>query len=664
MNITGWGAIAALTLAAFAAQTAQAAETKITTPSLLISAGVEPVPTKEAASSYTIITAEEIEKFQYRDVTDALKTVPGLHVVQSGTRGSQTSIFTRGANSNQTLVMIDGLPVNDPASPGGAANLANFPLDSVDRIEVVRGPQSALYGSQAIGGVVNIITKRGGGKPRSTLRAEGGTLGTFNTWASTGGTVDSVDYFLSLSGETTRGSDATPSRLRDARGAERDGNEVLSASGRIGAKLNEHLSASAFIQITDSETEIDDDGATAGFVPVFQNVDSIYKSRRLLTSADISGRYLDGIWRPRLALGVTRYSSRLNDNPDPGGSVYLADVDYKGGTYKASFDNALDLHPQHLLTFGVSYTRDDYSSNGRRDLGGFVISSVSDADTDAFALYAADHMTFGERFFATVSLHHDMPDGLADHTSYTIAPGYYHVETDTRLTASYGTGFKTPSLFQLYGSEFSAFLGFPAGQYSGNPNLKAETSRGWEVGVEQGLAGGVVLTGVTWFESRVKDAIEIVFDPMTGDSTPANLQRFDVQGIEAFMEVRPAAQLTARIDYTWMTVDTNTGQVVGPLTRRPRHEIGFTASWTPQDGTVLSTNLQLVDPDRDIPRDGFGYYVYPSSYMVVNLAAAHRVTDNVQLTARVNNLLNKTYEPVNGLEAPGVEALAGVSFSF
>ncbi|MFN6941978.1 MAG: TonB-dependent receptor, partial [Parvibaculum sp.] len=108
MNSTGWGTIAALTLAAFAAQTAQAAETKITTPSLLISAGVEPVPTKEAASSYTIITAEEIEKFQYRDVTDALKTVPGLHVVQSGTRGSQTSIFTRGANSNQTLVMIDG----------------------------------------------------------------------------------------------------------------------------------------------------------------------------------------------------------------------------------------------------------------------------------------------------------------------------------------------------------------------------------------------------------------------------------------------------------------------------------------------------------------------------------------------------------------------------
>lgn len=664
MNRKAFGAVAALTLAAFAGAAAHADETEITTPELLISAGVEPIPTKEAASSYTIITAEEIETFQYRNVTDALKTVPGLHVVQSGTRGSQTSIFTRGANSNQTLVMIDGLPVNDPASPGGAANLANFPLDSVDRIEVVRGPQSALYGSQAIGGVVNIITKTGSGTPSTKFRIEAGTLGTLNTHASSGGTVDGVDYFASLSREATNGSDATPSRLRDARGSEKDGNEAISASGRIATKLNEHLNASAFVQFTDSDTDIDDDGSTAGFVPVFQNFDSTYKSKRLLASGKISGRFLDGTWRPQLSLGMTHYNSRLNDNPDPGGSVYLSNVEYKGRTLQASFNNALDVHPQHLLTFGASYKRDEYSSNGARDLGGFVIASVSDADAEAFAIYAADHMTFGERFFATVSLHHDMPNDLDNHTSYTIAPGYHHLETDTRLTASYGTGFKTPSLFQLYGSEFSAFLGFPAGQYSGNPNLKPETSRGWEVGIEQGLAGGKALAGITWFESRVKDAIEIVFDPITGDSSPANLQRFDVQGLEAFFEVKPSERLTARIDYTWMTVDTNTGQVVGALTRRPRHEIGFTASWIPLDGTVFSTNVQWIDPDRDIPRDGFGFYVYPASYTVVNVAASHQLNGNVQLTAQINNLLNKTYEPANGLEAPGIEALAGVTFSF
>ncbi|MBX3496253.1 MAG: TonB-dependent receptor [Parvibaculum sp.] len=663
MKRTNRAAIAALLLPVIAAGAAQADDTPVA-PEVLVTSGIEPLPTKQVASSFTIVTAKDIETFQYRDVVDALKSVPGLHVVQSGARGSQTSIFTRGASSNQTLVMVNGLPVNDPASPGGAANLANIPLDNVDRIEVVRGPQSALYGSQAMGGVVNIITRSGGAEPRSTLRVEGGTLGTLNTYANTGGAAGDVDYFLSLSRETTNGSDVTPARLRDARGKEKDGNEVVSASGRVGARLNEHLSASAFIEYTASDTDIDDDGATAGFVPVFQNFDSTYKSKRLLTSGEISGRFLDGRWRPRFSVGVTQYKSELSDNPDPGGSIYLADVEYKGRTLQARFENAFDIHPQHLLTFGGSYTRDDYSSSGLRDFGGFVVTSASDADTDAFAVYAADHMNFGERFFATVSLHHDMPDDMKNHTSYTIAPGYYHPETGTRLTASYGTGFKTPSLYQRFGSEFSAFLGFPAGQYTGNPNLKPEKSRGWEVGIEQGFSGGKARAGATWFENRVKDAIEIIFDPITGDSTAANLQRFDVKGLESFVEINPTAQLTARIDYTWMSLDTNTPTVVGALTRRPRHEIGLTTSWRPREGTVFSANVQWVDPDRDIPRDGFGFYVYPSPYTVVNVAASHRLTESVQLTARINNLLDKTYEPAHGLEAPGIEALAGVTLTF
>src|SRR5690606_6784338 len=200
MRITGWGAITALTIAALAALPAQAEET-LETGELLISGGIEPIPTKEVAASYTIITSEEIEKFQYRNLTDALKSVPGLHVVESGARGSLTPVFTRGANSNQTLVLVNGMPINDPSSPGGAANLAGVPLDNVARIEVVRGPQSALYGSQAIGGVVNIITKTGGGEPRSTLRVEGGTLGTLNTYASTGGSFGKTNYFLSLARE-------------------------------------------------------------------------------------------------------------------------------------------------------------------------------------------------------------------------------------------------------------------------------------------------------------------------------------------------------------------------------------------------------------------------------------------------------------------------------
>lgn len=659
MKKTGWGAFAALTLAAIAAAPAQADEA-IETPELLISGGIDPLPTKEVASSYTIVTAEEIEKFQYQDITDALRSVPGVHVVPSGSRGTVTTVFTRGANSNQTLVLLNGMPINDPSFPNGAANLAGIPLDNVERIEVVRGPQSSLYGSQAIGGVINIITRTGAGDPSVTARIEGGTLGTLNTYASTGGSFGASDYFLSLSREDTDGNDITPSRLHDARGGEDDGTETLSASGRIGTKFSEYVSGSIFAQYTDAEADTDSDGSTAGFVSIYQNFDSVFESKRLFVSGDLSGRFAGGKWRPRLSLGYTQQDSDSSDNPDPGGSIYLDRASNEGRTIKAAFDNALDLSDQHLLTFGGSFTRDEFESDGYRDLGGFVIALNSDAKTDAAAVYVADHMTFGERFFATVSARHDMPEDMDDRSTFTLAPGYYHPETDTRLTVSYGTGFKTPSLYQRYGFDVNTFGGFPSGVYTGNPNLKPEKSKGWEAGIEQGFFDGKAVAGVTWFDTEIEDAISIVFIGV--NSTAINVDKFDTKGIEAFVEFNPFAELTTRIDYTLTILKADV--FVSQMVRRPRHQLGFTASWEPVSGTVLSTNLEWVDVYRDVPRDAFGFYVNPAPYTLVNIAGSHRLNDNVKLTARVNNLLDKTYEPANGFQAPGIEALAGVELTF
>lgn len=656
MNRKAFGAVAALTLAAFAAAPAFADETEITTPELLISAGVEPIPTKEAASSYAIITAEEIEKFQYRNVTDALRSVPGLHIVESGARGSLTSVFTRGASSNQTLVMVNGLAVNDPSSPGGAANLASIPLDNVERIEVVRGPQSALYGSQAIGGVINIITKRGGSEPRSTLRVEAGTLGTLNTYASTGGSFGDTDYFLSLGREATNGNDITPSRLHGGMGSEKDGSELVSASGSLGTKLNENLTASFFVQYSDSETDTDEDGSTAGFVNTYQNYDSIFEMKRLFVSGDIAGSFYGNKWRPKLSLGYTRQETDSSDFPDAGGSVNLIITENRGETLTTSFDNALDIHPSHRLTFGVSYTADKFESNGFRDFNGFIITLNSDANTSNTALYLADHMSFGERFFATVSTRYDMPEDHDNRFSFTVAPGYYHPETDTRLTVSYGTGFKIPSLYQRFGFDPNNFGNF----YIGNPNLKPERSKGWEAGIEQGLFDGKALAGVTYFDTEVEDAVAIVF--IGFDSTAVNIEDFNAKGIEAFFEINPLDRLTARIDYTWTIVDADV--FTNTMTRRPRHKIGLTASYEPWAGTVFSANAQWIDPYRDVPRDGFGFYVYPAPYTVVNIAASHKLSDSMKLTAAVNNLLDKQYEPAHGFQAPGIEALAGVTFSF
>lgn len=660
MTIKGWGAVATLTLAAFAAASAHADEA-IVTEELLITGGIEPIPTKEVASSYTIVTAEEIETFQYQDITDALRSVPGLHVVPSGSRGTVTSAFTRGANSNQTLVLVNGMPINDPSSPGGAANLAGIPLDNVERIEMVRGPQSSLYGSQALGGVVNIVTKSGTSEPRSTLRIEGGTLGTLNTYASTGGRFGATDYFLSLSRENTDGNDITPTRLRDARGSEDDGTETLSASGRIATTFNEQVSGSVFLQYTDAEADTDADGSTAGFVSVYQNFDSIFESRRLFLSGDLSGRFLDGKWRPRLSAGYTAQKSDSTDDPDAGGSVFLDRASNEGTTLRFALDNAFDLTPEHLVTFGGSYTRDEFESNGFRDLGGFIIDLNSDAETDAFAVYAGDHMTFGERFFATLSTRYDVPDDIEDRFTFTVAPGYYHPETDTRVTFSYGTGFKTPSLYQRFGFDVNTFGGFPSGVYTGNPDLKPEKSTGWEIGVEQGFLDGKATAGATWFDMEIEDAISIVFTG-GGNSTAVNVDEFDTKGLETFIEFNPYAELTARIDYTLTILKSDSFTTT--MIRRPRHQVGLTASWEFVPGTVLSANAEWIDIYRDIPRDSFGFYLDPGPYTLVNVAASHRLTESVKLTARVNNLLDAHYEPANGFVAPGIEALAGVEVTF
>ncbi len=643
---------------ALAATSALADDTPVKTPKLLITSGAEPTPTKEVASSYTIVTAEDIATYQYRDIVALLQTVPGLHVTPYGGAGSLTSVFTRGAGSNQTLVMINGIPVNDPSSPAGAANLANIPLENVDRVEVVRGPQSALYGSQAIGGVINIITKTGSKEPVTTAKIEVGTLGTINTSASTGGSIGATDYFFSVSRDATDGNDVTPARLRGTQAEEKEGNERYAVSGRIGTTFNEHFKASTFIQYSKANTDIDDAGDDAFFTPVYENLNNQTKASRLLIGADLSGTFLDGRWRPKLSGNLTHLTSDAFDYAaGAGDSVYSYDLNYTGQTQSIAFDNAFDLTPSNRLTFGATYSHDEYKSSGYRDFtGGFVITPVSNAETSNSAVYLGDHMNFGERFFVTLSGRFDMPEDFDNRFSYTVAPAYYIAETDTRFTASYGTGFKAPSLYQLFGYDPNTFLNF----YRGNPNLKPETSKGWDAGFEQGLFGGKVNLGATWFQTDIEDAISIVF--VGFDSTAVNSDNLKTKGVETFVEYSPTDTITARIDYTYTQV--NSSAFTTTMTRRPRHKIDFTGSWRPFEGTVLSTNLQWVDPQRDIPRDGFGFYVYPSPYTIVNIALSQKLTDNLTATLGVNNLLDQQYEPIHGLAAAGIEGLAGLAVTF
>jgi vitamin B12 transporter len=639
------------------------ADTALTTPELLVTTGATPMPTKEVASSFTIITAEDIEAHQYRTLPDALKSVPGLTVVQSGGAGTITKVFMRGMSSNQTLVLLNGQPINDPSSPDNAFNFAYGTLDNVKRIEVVRGAQSALYGSQAMAGVINIITKTGKDTGGTTMHLEAGTLGTLNVGGTTGGQIGKAShYFASLSRQATDGNDLTPSRLRFGTGEEKDGNENVSFSGQFSTALNAYLDASAFLQYTDAVTDLDEGGTDASFTQIYENYANSSRTRQLFASGDIAGRFMDGRWRPKLSVGYTQYKTNTTDHPDSVMIFNDENVNNNGTHFGVQFDNGFDLTATNTLSVGTSYTHDEMIENGFRDLGlGYIQYPDSQASTSAYSVSASDHQTIGENFFVTVSGRYDMPAEFDDHFSYTVAPGFYLPETNTRLTGSYGTAFKVPSLYQRFG--YSPYVSsFGSGTYIGNPSLEAEKSKSWDVGIEQGFFADRLKAGATWFNNQIENGIVVVY-PTFNTSTSVNVTSYKTHGLESFIDVQPFENVHARVTYTFTIVDATTPE---PKLRRPKHQVDFTTDWSITDNTTLGAEVLWVGAYLDVLRDGVfpNLYGEQGGYAVTNISVTHKINNWLSINGKVNNLFDRNYEPANGFQTAGIEALAGVTTRF
>lgn len=646
MRITGWGAITALTIAALAAFPAQAEET-LETGELLITSGIEPIPTQEATASYTIITSKEIEAHQYKTVTEALQRVPGIHPVQQGGQGTLTYSFMRGGNSNQTLVLVNGQPVNDPSSPSDAFNFADMTTENIDRIEVVRGPQSALYGSQAMGGVINIITKKGSALPASTLRLEVGTNGRFNTAGTTGGNVGGTSYFVSLSRQATDGHDVTPSQYRFGVPEERDGYENITGSLQLDRDFNASLRGSFFAQYMDAEADLDNFG---------EDVNYKANTKQFTTNGSLSGRFYDGKWRPSLSASYMHI--RRDDRNPPDTYIPTTDIDtrHTGQRLNGAFDNAIDLLDWSTLSFGIRATRETLKSTGYSDSFGAVTTQSSDVGENALAVYSSKHLNFGDRVFLTGSIRYDMPENFGNQASFTIAPAYYHPATDTRLTASYGTGFKVPSLYQRFG--FSPTTAAGGGAFRGNPNVAPEKNKGWEAGIEQGFFDSRLLASVTYFVNRVENPIIEDWSAWP-NTTTINGSDFTAKGVESSIEAQLLNNLSASLAYTFTVMEPGT---TAATSRRPRHKLSFAARWAIDDLTTLATDITYVDIYADPAF--FGGIINPPSYTTVDLAATRKITESITLTGKVTNLLDKTYYPADGFQGAGIEALAGVTFSF
>ena len=573
--------------------------------------------------SVTVITAEEIAIKQVQSVGEALRSVPGATIVQTGTLGGQTSTFLRGSNSNQTLFLIDGIPVNTPTD--GAFDLADLSIENVERIEVVRGPQSTLYGSSAMGGVINVITRKGAGPPTHTLSLAAGMHSTFKEVVKSAGGTERADYAI------------TTLRLDSQGQGQHDEYANTTVSARVGVKPTPTTRLEIFSLFIDADKDLppvlgrQDNSTGAAFDPD-QN-----QRREFLQVGTAWSQALTPWWDYKLILA--RVGDRLKFT-DPPLSTDVTDTT----TYDVEGVTSFRPFPATVLTLGGQWKQDNADVTGT--------FTAFDATTTLRAGYVQGQVTLWESLTLVAGGRLDDYSQFGDHSTGQVSAAYVLRSTGTTLRAGYGTAFRAPSMNQV----------FRPG--SGNPNLRPEQSRSFEAGAEQAIWDNHLRLGATYFYTRFTDLID--FGP--GPSFQSmNIDRARAEGVEVFAETRPVPELLFRGGYTFTeAVDSDTGQ---PLRRRPKHLGSAAATYEFNKRYSVSLSGLFVGKRFDTDPVTFGL-AENGGYAKFDLAAAATLSERwgplsgVRLTAKVQNLLDKQYEEVLGFPSLGLTYLVGVEATF
>ena len=606
-------------------------------------------------NSVTVITAKEIEERKAHTVLDILKTVPGVFVTSSGGMGTTSSIFIRGADSKNTLVMLDGIILNDPSNAHRSADLADINLDQVERIEVVRGAMSVMYGSNATSGVINIITKKGSKDPEITASVEGGSFGTWKTGGHASGATDKLSYavsgsFLSREGFSIADKD-NPRIPQGGNTDEKDGYDNLTLSGNFGIEFNENFAVSSTLRYVDSEVDLDDyeggytgDNIISTWVPdpvtgawvntLVPNPDGPThkrsESEQLMGQLGIHNWIANGRFESILSWKFNRNDRQAYDNDN------LPWYDYQGESDEFSWQGNMDFDT-HVLSLGAEYFNEAMES---------LSSGVSDIDTHTLSYWLQDQFFYGENLVLIAGARLDDHNAFGRKTTFRIAPAYHIPSTHTRFKASFGTGFRSPSLYELY----SAY---------GNPDLEPEKSQGWDLGVEQGFLDDQLTLGVTYwemdFENRIGyDMLISKYNQLEGDT--------ETHGVEVSAGWTPVTDLFFNVNYTY----THTRDPEGKrLVRRPRSQVGLTASYRFLEKWQVGMDARWVDDRAASPyaMDKDGLLVNTlDDYTVVNLSGSCDITDRFQIFARVDNLFDEYYEDAFSYATPGLSGYIGLKW--
>ena len=602
------------------------------------------VPIETIGNAVTVITGEDLRRQQVRNAADALRSLPGVAVNRQGGAGSITQVRIRGAEANHTLVLIDGIEANNTAD--GEFDFSNLSAEDIERIEVIRGPMSSLHGSNAVGGVINIITRRGGGPMTVSVRTEAGSFASNDVAVRLSGGSDRGNLSIAYEHRRTDGFNIAPV------GNEKDGSELNTLSLRAGVKLMENMALD--VSLRNMEKRADRDGFGDFSAPVNSLAQAFDDRSTLANHVFLAGANLK--WDT--FGGALSHEFRANYN-----GTTTQDSD------RTFFSESKNISTTDTFAYLSTYRLDTPAIWGKHSLSGLVErqdeqftpeGSFADGRTrDRGRLSFAGEWRggFAERLFLTAGIRHDDNQEFRDITTWRVAASLPLTELGLRPHASVGTAVKLPTMFEQFGTDQF---------FTPNPDLKPEQSFGWDAGIEFTLPGGRATLDVTYFNTDLTDKIDgFVNIANTPLFTARNIIGTSTrQGVEIATRVKLVSNLSWGAAYTYTDARDPNGE---EEVRRPPHSARTDLNYTFAGGRG-NANLAVIynGSTQDIA------FLIPSfsqlrvgldPYWLVNAAASYQLQPGVELFARVENVLDQRYQEAFGFDAAPIAAIAGVKLT-
>lgn len=598
---------------------------------IVVTANRTPQPLARVGQAVSVLDEAELTRRQTATVSDLLRTLPGVTVARNGGPGGPASAFIRGADSAQTVALIDGVKLNDPASPAGGFNFGNLLLGNIERIEVLRGAQSVLWGSQAIGGVVNMLTRAPTDDLQVNVRGEYGWRDTGQIVGNVAGRAGPVSASVGAGWFRTDGISA----FSEARGgAEPDGYENIGANANFNLALSDAISVDARGWFSDGKNGQD------GFAPptfAFGDTAESTRTREVVGYTGLNVALLDGRFRNRLGFALTDTRRRSDDS---GFETFAAD----GRNERLEYQGVLDIAEGWQATAGLERETSRYNTLG------FGAASMGRAQIDSvYGQLVAAPMA---GLTLTGGLRHDEHNRFGGATTLG-GSGVWTLASGTMLRASYAEGFKAPSLFQLQ-SDF------------GNQALRPERAKSWDVGLTQALGAVQGEVSATYFKRVSSDLIDFVSCPAQVGicvnrrfGTFDNVQNARAQGLELSMLLRPVEAVRVQANYSWTEA---TNQSAGSanfgkrLARRPEHSISalVDVEWTERlsmGATLTHVGASFEDAANRTRLQG---------YVLADVRVSYRIFDSISLYGRIENLFDENYETALRFGQPGRAGFVGV----